>query len=192
MGLTLMFGTPVVTLPCRAACLSFISQIQSRWKQSEDLAILQKISELNALVETAHTRTILLDSNMDSYSSFTAGEAEIDEGICNISAEYSNAFEVEMSQDHITFAHVGITFMIAAFAFFGAVSVPGIAFVWSILGSSLGMSIGFIIPASCYLKIRGAKGLGRNTNMGALALLVFSILVAVVCTIQTILSPGTN
>lgn len=192
MGLTLMFGTPVVTLPCRAACLSFISQIQSRRRQSEDLAILKKLSELDALVDTAHTRTMLLDSNMDSYSSFTAGEVEIDEGICDISAEYSNAFEVEMSQDHNTLAHVGITFMIASFAFFGAVSVPGVAFVWSILGSSLGMLIGFIIPAACYLKIRGGKGLGRSTNMGAFALLVFSILVAVVCTIQTILSPGTN
>lgn len=188
MGLTLMFGTPVVTLPCREACLSLISQIQSRWRDSQDSAILEKQSELDGLVDTAHTT--LLNSNMDSYSSFTPGEVEIDEGICDISAgicdisaEFSNPVEEDIRQDHNMLAHVGITFMIASFAFLGAVSVPGVEFVWSILGSSLGMLIGFIIPSACYLKIRGGKGMGRNTNIGAFALLVFSILVAVACTI---------
>jgi amino acid permease len=70
-----------------------------------------------------------------------------------------------------------------------AVSVPGVAIVWSVIGSSLGMIIGFIIPGACYLKIRGKKGIWRPTNLGALILMIFSVVVAIVCSIQTIMAP---
>ncbi len=62
----------------------------------------------------------------------------------------------------------------------------GVAVVWAILGSSLGMLIGFIVPSACYLKIRHQKGLTRWTNFGALALFIFSFAVAVACTAHAI------
>ena len=95
--------------------------------------------------------------------------------------------EVEDVKDVNVYLHVGTTIVIATYAFFGAVSVPGVAVVWSVLGSSLGMIIGFIIPCACYLKIREHKGLTRNSNLGALVLLVCSIVVAIFCTAQAIM-----
>ncbi len=48
------------------------------------------------------------------------------------------------------------------------------------------MLIGFIVPCACYLKIRRHKGLNRWTNVGALALFLFSTAVAVACTAHAI------
>jgi len=183
MGLTLMFGTPVVTLPCREAFLSLMPQLRRLWNESGEQAELVKQSEDDT--------TMLMDSSTNTYSSFTSCDSEFENETC---------FDVERVQhcsitpspdqevvDDSNIVHVGTTMGITAYAFFGAVSVPGVAIVWSILGSSLGMIIGFIIPCACYLKIRVRKGMWRRTNVGALALLIFSIVMSVVCTTQTML-----
>jgi hypothetical protein len=180
MGLTITFGIPVLLLPCRVAFLSLIPQIQKWWSESREIDKLVQPSEADALITNA--APLLEGTNLDSYSSFSADRSE-----AGIDVEQNHTVPVEEDlQDRNAFVHVGTTIVIASYAFFGAVSVPGVAIVWSVLGSSLGMLVGFIIPCACYLKIRGTKGMKRRTNFGALALLVFSIVVAVVCTGQTI------
>ena len=65
-------------------------------------------------------------------------------------------------------------------------TLTGVAVVWAILGSSLGMMIGFIVPSACYLKIRQHKGLMRRPSFGALILSLFSTAVAVACTVHAL------
>ena len=175
--------------------MSLIPQLQVLWSDSQVLKMPEKESEVNALLDTTHTALINSNnsSNVESYSSFASAEnhTEID---VESSEEYTVPTEEKTMQDNNPWVHFAVTMTIATYAFIGAVSVPGVAVVWSILGSSLGMIIGFIVPAACYLRIRGGKGLGRKTNMGAFALLVVSIVLAVVCTIQAIsgISTATN
>jgi len=175
--------------------MSLISQLQVLWSNSQDLATQEKDPEVSALLDTAHTTLVKSQnsSNMESYSSFSSAETptEID---VESKEEYTVSAEEKNTQDNDPVVHFVVTMTMAMYAFFGAVSVPGVAVVWSILGSSLGMIIGFIVPAACYLRIRGRKGMGRITNIGAFALLVVSIVLAVVCTTQAIggLSTATN
>ena len=100
-----------------------------------------------------------------------------------------------------TFVHYFVTILIVAVAYGFAVSVPGVAVVWSLCGSSMAFSMAFILPAACYLKLmpsssteecfNGDERLGWTSqpNKGfAWILLVFSVLGAIVCTMQTIQS----
>ena len=197
MGLTMMFGIPVITLPCREAFMSLVYQLQRWWSESREPINFIAHSETHALVVSSTAYTPLLNSSTSAYSSVVA--AEIEAGIAVDSSSFASAspkhngvdrslpFEQEVAKDRKSFVHVGATMAIAAYAFLGAVSVQGgVEVVWSIIGSSLGMIIGFIIPCACYLKIRGKKGIVRRTSAGALGLLIFSTIIAVVCTIQAI------
>ena len=81
--------------------------------------------------------------------------------------------------------HVFSTLGILVSCYILAVGVPGVGVVWSIAGSSMAIVIGFIIPSSCYLKIRSKKSVNPR-SVGASLLLVFSIASSVVCTVRTL------
>ena len=176
MGLALIFTTPVVTLPCREACLSIGPQILTWWREDQ---------EQKKWVNSTAESTFLVSrdeesSNDPSYKYSSISSAELD------AAELPVARQKTVQERNVVI-HVVTTMVITIAAFFVAIAAPDVAVVWSILGSSLGMIIGFIIPCGCYLKIRGRKGMTR-TNIGAGSLLAFSIVVATVCTAQTIRS----
>jgi len=178
MGLTLALGTPIVTLPCRGAMLSFIKQLrEDRTESSSMTKQVGEAREVDSLIASG--------SNEDSYSSFVTKENGIEIDM-EQQKETPSLPEEDLLNDSILI-HVGSTMMIISMAFFVAVSVPGVAVVWSVLGSSLGMIIGFIIPSACYLKIREKKGIYRRTNFAAMVLLIFSITIAVICTGQTVI-----
>jgi amino acid permease len=63
--------------------------------------------------------------------------------------------------------------------------VPGVATVWSIMGSSVSMAIAYILPSLFYLKLRGHKELNPR-KAGAFLLLVLSVIAACVCTYLSI------
>ena len=71
--------------------------------------------------------------------------------------------------------------------FFGAAFAPGVASVWSICGSGLAFIVAFILPASCYIKIRH-KQKGREDKLVILSwlLLAFATVSAIACTLQTL------
>ena len=78
-------------------------------------------------------------------------------------------------------------FAVAGFGYTAAVSVPGVGFVWSLLGSSMAILIAFIVPTTCYLKIREHKRMNPR-SVSAWILLLISIVVAPVCTQQAIMN----
>ncbi len=178
MGLTLALGTPIVTLPCRGAMLNFFKQLR------EDR--IESSSMTKQLGEAREVDSLIASSNEDSYSSFVNKENGIEIDMVEQQKETPSLPEEDPLNDSILI-HVGSTMMIISMAFFVAVFVPGVAVVWSVLGSSLGMIIGFIIPSACYLKIREKKGIYRRTNFAAMVLLIFSITIAVICTGQTVM-----
>lgn len=51
------------------------------------------------------------------------------------------------------YAHYGSTLLIIGSCYWGAVRAPGVAFVWSLCGSSMAFLIAFILPAACYIQI---------------------------------------
>jgi hypothetical protein len=183
MGLTIMFAATLSTLPCREAFLSLIPQIQTWWKEpAQHTESSEYVSDM-----------VPNDSDLpfSAHSHSSAGE-QID---TEMSARGGDPQESTRQGDESTapgrkpVVHFITSIFIEIYVFTIAVSVPGVAIVWSVIGSSLGMIIGFIIPGACYLKIRGKKGIWRPTNLGALILMIFSVVVAIVCSIQTIMAP---
>lgn len=202
MGLTLMFGMPMSLLPCREAFFSLLNQIKAH--RSKVLAAVEvpfgtdHMNEGKSLLQksvstTCHSTPSLDYASMDENSEklnrmetrSTCMEDDIEE--MEIDMDASVASSSEESETRNAFVHVFVTLAFATFGYIGAVFVPGVEYVWRILGSSMGMIIAFIVPALCYLKIRGHKGV-RKTTAGAFLLLVFSIVAAIICTVKAVSS----
>lgn len=204
MGLTLMFGMPMSLLPCREAFFSLLKQIKAH--RSNTLAAVavevplgtDNMNEGKSLLHKSTSTTCHSVSSLD-YASMnesnenlnrmetrsTCMEDDIEE--MEIDMDVSVASSSGMSNTRNAFVHVFVTLAFATFGYIGAVFVPGVEYVWRILGSSMGMIIAFIVPALCYLKIRGHKGV-RKTTAGAFLLLVFSIVAAIICTVKAVSS----
>jgi amino acid permease len=184
MGLTLMFGTPIVTLPCREAFLSIFPQVR-QWLGNQSGEKRGISSEAEAGAEAEMLLKPSLQETGHSYASVTTTDHDIE---CSNSDDVK---EDEVSEDvgsldtSQKIIHFLATLTIASLAYVGAVAVPGVEVVWSILGSTIAFLIGFIMPSACYLKIRGRKGWTR-TNVGAFCLLVVSSIFTVLCTAQTV------
>lgn len=86
--------------------------------------------------------------------------------------------------------HYLATFGIAFSCYVIAKHVPGVAFVWSLLGSFMAFLIAFFLPAACYLQIQRRKyPKARNESESWIwlswVLLVASTIGAVACTVHT-------
>lgn len=83
--------------------------------------------------------------------------------------------------------HVVSTLMIVSTCYVGAVAAPGVAFVWSICGSSMAFLIAFIFPAMCYIKVRAKhKGHFNRRILASWLMLGFAIVGCAACTVQTL------
>lgn len=167
MGLTLVFATPIVLLPCREAILSLLSR--GECDSTSAAKSFEMKSESNVILD--EEKILLRNDELESYLSV------VEENLKNDVTESIN--------DDNTVLYSS-SFSIASLAYIGAVAVPGVETVWSVIGSSLGMAIAFIIPCSCYLTIRRKKGMKRPSNLLSLLLLVFSIFAAIVCTVMAV------
>jgi hypothetical protein len=83
--------------------------------------------------------------------------------------------------------HFGSTVAVVGFCYIAAISVPGVGFVWSLIGSSMAILIAFVVPAACYLKIRVHKRMNPRSIL-AWALLLISCVAAPICTQQALIS----
>mmetsp|Transcript_10465 Transcript_10465/g.28943 ORF Transcript_10465/g.28943 Transcript_10465/m.28943 type:complete len:854 (+) Transcript_10465:135-2696(+) len=81
--------------------------------------------------------------------------------------------------------HGGATIAILVVTYGVAITVPGVASVWSIVGSSMAIWIAFVVPTSCFLKIRQHKGLTMQA-LYAWIVLVISLIAMVICTKQAV------
>lgn len=98
----------------------------------------------------------------------------------NTNSNNTNQNSVNQTDDSI-FAHLASTLFILTCCYFTSVAVPGVGVVWSICGSSMGLIIGFFIPAACYLKIRSNKKWNPR-SIGAWSLILFSTMASIICT----------
>ena len=117
MGITLMFGTPVVTLPCREAFLSIMPQVQKYFAES--------MKESNTSEDKAEGTSLLqVNSGTNhTYASLSSFDVECNEDIVE-------ELDVSGEEDTIptlseTIIHVTSTFAIGSSAFFAAVAAPG-------------------------------------------------------------------
>jgi hypothetical protein len=91
-----------------------------------------------------------------------------------------------------TLLHYGSTLMIVGMCYLGAVSVSGVETVWSFIGSSMAFYIAFILPCGCFVAIKGAvptRAMGGDRKE-AWAILLFSVVGTVVCTVNNTLGFG--
>jgi amino acid permease len=92
-----------------------------------------------------------------------------------------------MDNDNI---HYTATLAIAVICFIASIRVPGVAFVWSLCGSSMAFLIAFILPAACYLQIQRVHPEMEEKSPGwtyfSWFLLLSSVVSSIACTIQTI------
>lgn len=210
MGLTLMGGMPMSLLPCREAFFSLLTQIETYY--SKDFHFIGEnhlLHETNFEVEfglndmnekkglllkstsaTCHSAPSLDYSSMEQINNkldrmetgSTLMEIQMDMESSASATSINNNNNKEIRSVHV---HVLVTLAFAVFGYIGAVYVPGVEYVWRILGSSMGMIIAFIVPSMCYLKIRGHRGV-RRTVVCTFLLLIFSMIAAFICTIEAI------
>ncbi|CAM9263340.1 unnamed protein product, partial [Phaeothamnion confervicola] len=77
------------------------------------------------------------------------------------------------------------TLCILGVCLYAAVSLPGVAVVWSICGSSVGFLVGYILPALFYLRIRRAKPMNAR-KAGAYLMLVVATAAMILCTQEAV------
>ena len=203
-GITIMFGMPLVFLPCRAAILSLPTQIQE-WRDAvreDDAHGVEAImkgtkhhipngvtfdEECPLLLETgkpirllkAESGTVSTETSGDDLSYETFGVNITTTPVPTVDP----SLEEEASRDRRI--HVLSSLAILLLTYVLAVGVPGVGVVWRIAGSSMAIIIGFIIPSSCYLKIRSKKSTNPR-SVGAILLLGFSVITSIVCTYRTL------
>lgn len=84
--------------------------------------------------------------------------------------------------------HVVLTASIVIVVVIVAQRVPGVATVWAVAGSSVGLFVAFMMPCAMYLKVRGDKEGGRAfvRKMLSALLLVVAVVLAAVCTYRNL------
>eukprot|EP00571_Detonula_confervacea_P014531 CAMPEP_0172308436 /NCGR_PEP_ID=MMETSP1058-20130122/9027_1 /TAXON_ID=83371 /ORGANISM="Detonula confervacea, Strain CCMP 353" /LENGTH=530 /DNA_ID=CAMNT_0013020851 /DNA_START=138 /DNA_END=1726 /DNA_ORIENTATION=+ len=199
-GITIMFAMPMMALPCREALLEVVDV----WFHHS-----HHIRDETAEVPTTGEETCCWKLFHRCNKSETDQDADIttedefkeilpegldDENQIHISSVLIRHDPIQ--SDYIfrnTFAHYGSTLLITITCYLGAVAVSGVAVVWSFIGSSMGICIGFILPCGCFVVIESvvptvARGGDRQCKWLriAWAILVFSIVGATVCTINSI------
>jgi len=194
-GFTILFGLPLVILPCRESILCIPHQIKA-WRHEG----MQRRQYQYMLASDGINHGVINGVDFDqetppppstlktpSYGATDTPSPNLDQHKCNGSTAHSTTSEGSGLADATVWeyvVHTVSTALLVVVGYIAAVAVPGVATVWSICGSSMAILISFIIPAACYLKIRWNQSQARSRV--ASCLLVFSTLAAIVCTAQTV------
>lgn len=202
-GVTIMFGMPLVFLPCRATILSLPIQIRE-WREAVQHkeeggveAIMKGTKhhvpngvtfdeECPLLLETQKKQSPNPPSSVSTEASTEPDEQSSYETFAVATTPLppvDPSLDEQAARDRRV--HAISTLAILVTTYILAVAVPGVGVVWRIAGSSMAIIIGFIIPCSCYLKIRSKKNINPR-SVGATLLLIFSIVASVVCTLRTL------
>lgn len=169
-GITIMLAMAMMILPCRDSLLEVLDTMLEYWhcRSTPPTSNNLPMTEATPLVTT--TTTTSTPTAHPILASFT---------------------------DNVI-AHYASTCAIVVVCYISAIKVPGVAIVWSLCGSSMAFSIAFILPAACFLQIVHQRELEQENGKRTLvvastgskalawALLVLSLLAAIVCTTQTI------
>jgi amino acid permease len=180
---TILFGIPLVILPCRESFLSISEQIVIWRYEATQRQLLPSLAANSNLVNDVNFDQEMPPSgsqaNTSVYGSTDCGTSTLTSSTGNSESSVADAASWEY------LGHILSTAALVLVGYVAAVTVPGVAVVLSICGSSVAMLISFIIPAACYIKIRWHKPVNPR-SIGAWILLIFSSVAAVVCTTQTL------
>ena len=206
-GTTIMFAMPMMALPCRDSLLEVVDvwfhrshhtdEINNNDVQHRESCCWKFFHRFNK-AETVRDAAITTE---DEVTELLPGELELEEenDDNHPSPHLGRRSSVLIRHDPIqsdyifrnTLAHYGSTLLITTTCYLGAVAVSGVAVVWSFIGSSMAFFIGFILPCGCYIVIESAvptiaEGGDRKDGWIRLAwaILIFSIVGALVCTVN--------
>lgn len=84
--------------------------------------------------------------------------------------------------------HVLLTVAIMASVITIALLSPGVAVVWNLMGSTVGLLISYVLPCVSYVCIRREKPNTDRRKLTAWIILAISSVVCAVCTIQAFVS----
>eukprot|EP00577_Skeletonema_sp_RCC1716_P007079 CAMPEP_0113376668 /NCGR_PEP_ID=MMETSP0013_2-20120614/2750_1 /TAXON_ID=2843 ORGANISM="Skeletonema costatum, Strain 1716" /NCGR_SAMPLE_ID=MMETSP0013_2 /ASSEMBLY_ACC=CAM_ASM_000158 /LENGTH=561 /DNA_ID=CAMNT_0000258761 /DNA_START=89 /DNA_END=1774 /DNA_ORIENTATION=- /assembly_acc=CAM_ASM_000158 len=202
-GTTLMLAMPLLALPCRDALLEVVDVLFHRSHHrsdssdaSNDTLFWKMLHKLNRN-ESIDDAAITTEDEVD--------EIVMDEDITTperkspLMSMSPGRNSILIRKDAIqrdwvfrnSMMHYGSTLMIVVCCYIGATKVEGVAEIWSLIGSSLAFLIAFILPFGCFIVIEnGVEGSDRHDGWikAAAAMLVLSIVGAVVCTWNRIAS----
>ena len=257
--LTLLFGVPLILLPCREAWVSIPGQIKD-WRRDQALiAAYRRKNQQHATKDGQHFvvngvdfdepysffqrkehhrhRTYSTTSSNTSIGTASSDDDHIiEEGYRSVAEQQSLPSVAEFREDEVddTFrplfvrsgaatretttakvvspeqevdaqkdesssehcecnpddkvSHWIVTLLLLTVTYITAISVPGVAAVWSIFGSSMALFIAFVVPTACYLQIV-ARHKGTNVDsFFAWTLLIVSVATMFLCTHQAVSS----
>lgn len=194
-GVTVIFATPLMMLPCREALLEILDV---RFHRSHHRGSESAAGREEGCCWNLFHRCNLIEPVQDAedelveQQSITGGPQEDDAAECSPQHKPSSVIirHDPIQSDYVfrnTLAHYGSTLLIITTCYLVDVAVSEVAVVWSFIGASMALAIGFIVPCGCFVVLEGAvEGADRKDGWIGLAwaILAFSVVGAVVCTIN--------
>ncbi|CAI5726468.1 unnamed protein product [Hyaloperonospora brassicae] len=164
--ITIQLSLALIIQPCRANVLRLARIIQS-YVQEHGTTFESKNSEGRDMVGE---NTTLLATNRSATASI---------GTLNPSTPATFRARV---------VHVLLTVGIMASVVIIALISPGVAVVWNLMGSTVGLLISYVLPCVSYVNIRHEKSNMDRRKLTAWIIFVLSSVVCAVCTVQAFVS----
>ncbi|KAI9914265.1 hypothetical protein PsorP6_008333 [Peronosclerospora sorghi] len=162
---TIQLNLPLIIQPCRANLLRLAKIIRSYMRRRATIFNAVELSDSEERGLTGE-RTALLSSNGNTASIATSHHRTMPAIIL----------------------HVLLTFGIMISVIAIALLSPGVAVVWNLMGSTVGLLISYVLPCVSYVSIRREKPITDRRKLTAWIILVASSIVCIVCTIQAFVS----
>lgn len=181
-GTMVVLAIPMLMLPCRSSLLGVIDVVVNGAHVTPvEVEESEKLPLMTSDVKTKEANYNATSTTPDDQQQEPTDEEE-NPFIC------VGRRKVNITEN--SFIHYTSTFLVFASCYMVAVRVPSVAFVWSILGCSMGYLISFILPCVCYLKIQKRYPTHALRSKAwvwfSWILLVTSTVAMVVCTIETV------
>ena len=206
-GTMIMFAVPMVTLPCREALLEVVDVWFHHEHHLADEASTDAQLEGNEKCcwslfhqynpsETAEDSAIRTENEVEILETLPEHCPEAERSALRSPSVLIRHDPIQ--RDYVfrnELVHYGSTLLITVVCYLGATSISGVAVVWSFIGSSMAFVIAFILPFGCFVVLESvvppvAEGGDRRERWVSLAwaMLLLSIIGAVVCTVNNLLN----
>ncbi|KAE9042556.1 hypothetical protein PR003_g3981 [Phytophthora rubi] len=169
---TIQLSLPLIIQPCRANLLRLAKIIRSFMRGRAKVYDATESSDSDNEVEAPGEGTALLP---------TSGNGTAAAGSINVSSSSPGRFKA-------TVVHVLLTVAIMTSVITIALLSPGVAVVWNLMGSTVGLLISYVLPCVSYVCIRREKPNTDRRKLTAWIILAVSSIVCTVCTIQAFVS----
>ncbi|ETI47999.1 hypothetical protein F443_07878 [Phytophthora nicotianae P1569] len=162
---TIQLSLPLIIQPCRANLLRLAKIVRSYMRTRAKVYDAPDSTDSENEGETMSEGTALLPSNGGVVPSTSTG------------GRYKS-----------TVVHVLLTVGIMSGVITIALLSPGVAVVWNLMGSTVGLLISYVLPCVSYVCIRREKPNTDRRKLMAWVILAISSIVCAVCTVQAFVS----